>query len=587
MAEAGGISEVIPLSADPKVSVQDEQAPVMKWVLAVVVAVILSTVGGGIWLLQEALVATPGISTSSSSDVLQWFTTEEFYRALITPALVIGSVWCFLALFGVRRVRFWGGQLVESAAREQEDLADQIRELETRLGLAAAATQFWKSQTQEVTNKSTELETINADLESKLDQLSLSEKSLSKEQRQLSQSKSVLERHVEARTVELSRVKGRYESILNSAGEGICSFDLQGKITFANPAAEAMTGWLDGELLGRTEREVFQDCRDQLGDDSAAHLADEPSRPLPTLWRRKDDTLFHVEVVRTPIEEGGRHMGDVLTFKDITERTEADGRLAEKAAELERSNAELEQFAFVASHDLQEPLRKIQAFGDRLKTRCGDDLPGASKDYLQRMQNAAARMQRLIDGLLMFSRVMTRAQPFVQVDLKKIVGEVLDDLEVSIEKTGASVEVGDLPTIDGDPVQIRQLLQNLISNAIKFQANGNAPKVEVRTRILSAGRGSTGASGKTEFLTRPHMCELVVEDNGIGFDEVYLNRLFVVFQRLHGRAEYDGTGIGLAICRKIATRHGGSITAQSKPGEGARFIVTLPLRQEQTGDVAS
>jgi signal transduction histidine kinase len=161
-----------------------------------------------------------------------------------------------------------------------------------------------------------------------------------------------------------------------------------------------------------------------------------------------------------------------------------------------------------------------------------------------------------------------------------VVREVVEDLEVRIEKAGAMVDIGDLPSIEADPLQVRQLLQNLIGNALKFQPPGNKPHVKVSARVVSGARWANEVSGHTELLTRQEMCELTVEDNGIGFDEAYLKRLFVVFQRLHSRSEYEGTGIGLAVCRKIATRHGGFITARSRPGEGATFVVLFPLTQE-------
>jgi light-regulated signal transduction histidine kinase (bacteriophytochrome) len=259
-------------------------------------------------------------------------------------------------------------------------------------------------------------------------------------------------------------------------------------------------------------------------------------------------------------------VGRVVLFKDITERKQSAEALQHKAEELARSNAELEQFAFVASHDLQEPLRKIRAFGDRLKTKCGAILPVESADYLERMQNASARMQTLINDLLTFSRVISRTEPFVIVDLAQVTREVLSDLEVRIEKTGAAVEVGELPKIEADPMQMRQLLQNLIGNALKFHLPDAKPKVQVRAEIIAG-----------DFGEGP-VCQLTIQDNGIGFEEKYLDKIFAVFQRLHGRQEYEGTGIGLAVCRRIVDRHKGSITAKSKPGEGAKFIVHLPVR---------
>ena len=245
-------------------------------------------------------------------------------------------------------------------------------------------------------------------------------------------------------------------------------------------------------------------------------------------------------------------------FEQIaTERT----RALESAIEALRiSNRELEDFASVASHDLQEPLRKIQAFGGRLQARAQASLDDESLDYLRRMLNAAGRMQRLITDLLEFSRVTTRAQPFSTVDLNVILADVLDDLELTIERNSGQITRDELATLDADPIQMQQLLLNLIGNALKFHRPQVPPKV-----AISAERSET-------------VCRIRVGDNGIGFDEKYLDRIFNVFQRLHGRGEYEGTGIGLALCRKIAERHGGSITARSTPGVGSTFIVTLPLR---------
>ena len=260
--------------------------------------------------------------------------------------------------------------------------------------------------------------------------------------------------------------------------------------------------------------------------------------------------------------------------QEITERKQAEERLKATAARLEHSNRELQDFAYVASHDLQEPLRKVQAFGDRLKAACSNSLGTEGRDYLERMQAAAKRMQILIDDLLAFSRVTTKANPFEQADLNKIVGEVLSDLEVRIQQTNGQVELGELPTLDADPLQMRQLFQNLIANALKFHQEGRPPVVRIRSQAARPPAEAPSGNGQTNGI-----CQITVEDNGIGFDEKYLDRIFVLFQRLHGRTAYEGTGIGLAICRKIADRHGGSITAKSTPGEGSTFMITLPLKQ--------
>jgi len=366
----------------------------------------------------------------------------------------------------------------------------------------------------------------------------------------------VLELHVQARTEELQSLQRRYELILNSAGEGICGLDVEGKATFVNPTVAKLTGWPVDELIGKGEQEIFVSNGQQTDNLS----------PDERVLYRKDGTRFPVEFIKTSINENGRVVGSVVVFKDITERKQVQDSLARKAAELARSNSELEQFAFVASHDLQEPLRKIQAFGDRLKVKCQPIQAPDIQDYLERMQSAAARMRNLINDLLAFSRVIRSSEPFVTVDLNEITKEVLGDLEVRIEKSGAKVEIEELPKIDADPMQMRQLMLNLLSNALKFQPTGASPIIKISATTFTP-------------LSREAQCELRVQDNGIGFDEKYMDKIFAVFQRLHGRTEYEGTGVGLAVCRRIIDRHHGTITARSQPEKGATFIVTLPVKQ--------
>ena len=235
------------------------------------------------------------------------------------------------------------------------------------------------------------------------------------------------------------------------------------------------------------------------------------------------------------------------------------------ATKLERSNKELQDFASVASHDLQEPLRKIQAFSDRLRSRCAAALDDQGRDYLDRIQNAAGRMQTLINDLLTYARVATKAQPFVPTDLVSVTREVVSDLEARIEQVNGRVEVGELPTVDADPLQVRQLMQNLIGNSLKY----HRPDVPPVVKDLQP----SSARGPLQPRRAPPgpFCQILVEDNGIGFDEVYSERIFTIFQRLHGRTEYEGTGVGLAVCRKIVERHGGTITARSTPGKGSTF----------------
>ena len=419
-------------------------------------------------------------------------------------------------------------------------------------------------------------------LQQELTERRLAEKSLAQQAQQLERSKDVLELHVQARTQELQKLQRRNELILNSAGEGICGFDLEGRATFVNPAAAKLTGWKVEQMIGKSEPEIFFPAGPKHSGP-AALTKNEQGEFLPEQsFYRRDGSTFPVEYVRTPINENGKTVGAVVMFKDITERRLGEDKLAHKAEELARSNAELEQFAYVASHDLQEPLRKIQAFGDRLKIKCEAVKLEEGRDYLERMQSAAARMQTLINDLLAFSRIIRASQPFTRVDLEAVTREVLGDLEHRIERTKATVQVGKLPMIDADPLQMRQLLQNLIGNALKFHAAGAVPVVKIDAQLVTREQIREDAVFKNPPPTASpddKFCALTVQDNGIGFEEQYLEKIFAVFQRLHGRSEYEGTGVGLAVCRRITDRHGGLITAQSKPGEGATFVVILPMQQ--------
>jgi two-component system sensor kinase FixL len=465
---------------------------------------------------------------------------------------------------------------------------ERIQQLQIRLAEVTIAEETARKSAGEMEERFGALSNTHAKLMTELNERKLTEKSLAQQAQQLERSKDVLEMHVAARTQELDKLQRRNEMILNSAGEGICGFDLQGRATFVNPAAARISGCRVDEMIGKTEEEIFFPPRHRGAEKGPGLVKNEMGGIAPEqTFYRKDGTCFPVEYLRSPIRENNRTVGSVLMFKDITERKLADDALAHKAAELARSNSELEQFAFVASHDLQEPLRKIQAFGDRLKLKCDSAKLEEGRDYLDRMQSAAARMQTLINDLLTFSRVISAKQPFVPVDLASVTREVLGDLEVRIEKSGGQVTVGQLPTVEGDPTQLRQLLQNLIGNALKFQSPNAVPRVKVEAQLVTRDQIREGATFPNPPPSpRPddRFCVLTVEDNGIGFEEQYLEKIFAVFQRLHGRSEFEGTGVGLAVCRRITDRHGGLITAQSKLGEGSTFIVILPLRQPKAED---
>jgi signal transduction histidine kinase len=249
----------------------------------------------------------------------------------------------------------------------------------------------------------------------------------------------------------------------------------------------------------------------------------------------------------------------------VEERTQ---ELRLYSEELSRSNRELEDFAFVASHDLQEPLRKIQAFGDRLEASFSQELGEQGLDYMKRMRNAAQRMSLLINDLLDFSRINTRGRDFAATNLADVVNGALDDLEIAIAESNAQINIGNLPVIQADSSQLSQLFLNLLSNSLKFRLLDRAPLITITAAVHQPN------------IMQQAICQdwyvITLTDNGIGFAEEYAEKIFTPFQRLHGRSEYKGTGIGLAVCRRIVERHRGLIYASGEQGVGATFTLILP-----------
>ncbi len=547
----------------------------------------LLTIGGSVWLYVSGLQTLRALS-AQNGDIAQTDVViprvvkhASFWALQIGMAGIAGGAIIFLVtMTGSRRSRL---KWAKHHAQTTKDLEARTERLLAQLADVKVLEEEARKANGEIGRRLTEVSNAHSTLQRELDQRKQTEKSLAQQTQQLERSKDVLEMHVQARTQELQKMQRRNELILNSAGEGICGFDLQGRATFVNPAVAKITGWKVEELIGKSEDAIFFPVRPAGAAEGTGLIKDEGGNYLPEqMFYRKDGSIFPAEYVRTPITENNKVVGAVVMFKDITERKMVEDKLAHKAAELARSNGELEQFAFVASHDLQEPLRKIQAFGDRLKIKCEAVKLEEGRDYLERMQSAAARMQTLINDLLTFSRVISSSQPFIPVDLSAVTREVLVDLEHRIERTSAQVIMGKLPTIEADPTQMRQLIQNLVGNALKFQPPSAIPIIKIDAQLVNRDQ----IREDTIFANPPptaspddKFCVLTIEDNGIGFEEQYLEKIFAVFQRLHGRGEYEGTGVGLAVCRRITDRHGGLITAQSKPGEGSTFIIILPMHQ--------
>ena len=377
--------------------------------------------------------------------------------------------------------------------------------------------------------------------------------------------------------------KERAQVTLNSIGDGVICTDVSGEITYLNLVAEGLTGWEWPEAAGRPMAEVLR-IVDGANHGPVVDPMEIATREDRTMHLTPDSVLIRRDGVEVPIDDAvspihnrdGKASGAVMVFRDVTTARALAAQMRVNDEELGRSNRELQDFATIASHDLQEPLRKIQAFGDRLEESLSSLLDEEAAGYLRRMKDAAARMQILISDLLAYSRVAMEPEPPQPVDLGVVVSDVLLDLDERVRSTNGKVCVGPLPTLLASPLQMRQLFQNLIANALKFHPEGVVPEVHVEAAARSVPRG----------VGKVPVWEIQVRDNGIGFEEEYAEKIFAPFQRLNGRQEFEGTGMGLAICRKIVVRCGGSITASSHPGEGATFLITLPRTAAAASAVA-
>ena len=360
----------------------------------------------------------------------------------------------------------------------------------------------------------------------------------------------------------LFRREQEFRTLAENSPDVISRFDRDLRYVYVSPAVELATGMPPHAFVGQTHQALgFPEEHIQLWDTCVQAVfvtgeVDLIDFSFPTPYGLR----YYQSRVVPEFGRSGAIETVLVTSRDITETVQAGIELKQLMLELERSNQELQSFAYIASHDLKEPLRTTRNFCSLLQTKCKGSLDERGQDYVDRIQTATQRMQTLIDNLLALSRVTTEAKPVAPVALAQIVAEVISGLSMQCQHTGGTVEVGALPTVRGDATQLAQLFQNLISNALKFHSDA-APVVKIYSRSSPADRTH----------------QILVEDNGVGFEERYCDRIFEPFERLHGRNEFEGTGIGLALCRKIVERHGGSIVAQSGLGLGSRFIVTLPM----------
>lgn len=368
--------------------------------------------------------------------------------------------------------------------------------------------------------------------------------------------------------VHLQEERDRARTYFDIARVILIVVDKDQKVTLINRRGKKLLGYDESEIMNKEWfslaipkkfREKYQQLFYEIMEGKKELIE---YIEAPVLTKNGEERLIAWDniLIRNDNQE---IVGMLGSGEDITERKEMENRLHESIEELKRSNSELEQFAYISSHDLQEPLRKIQSFSERLQAKYFDILDDRGKDYLNRISASSDRMRKLINDILDFSRITSKGKPFQEIDLNIVLKNVLDDLEVVISKNQATIQSDPLPTIRGDQSQIYQLFMNILSNSIKFKKEDASPKIKIKIN--------------NNFIKKQNYHTIIIEDNGIGFDPAYKEKIFKVFERLHGKDLYSGTGIGLATCKKIVERHGGSITAKSQPNKGAKFIIEIPV----------
>lgn len=362
-------------------------------------------------------------------------------------------------------------------------------------------------------------------------------------------------------------------NIIDTMTDAFLLADPDGLIVCMNPAARELLGYEDKELAGQSLTKILQDAtaKNELMPQT---IRGNLSAGFETRFLTKQGRAVPVSLSTSLLKDGrGEVAGVVIIARDISRLKQTEETLMRQSKDLARSNLELFEFTYIISHDLQEPLRKLVAFGNLLKVKYKELLSGEGREYLDRMQNAVNRMQTLINDLLIYSQITTHAQPFIKADLAQIIQEVVSGLAIQIKHAEGIVEIGELPFIEADVAQMRQLFQNLIGNALKFSAPGVPPRIQINSSsVVVAG---------VEYY------DLTVADNGIGIEQECLDKVFGIFQRFHGKGGNEGTGIGLAVCKKIVERHGGSIRVESEPRVGSKFIVRLPAKHVGVGWPAS
>lgn len=394
---------------------------------------------------------------------------------------------------------------------------------------------------------------------------------------ELRETREALEDRVAVQNEELWKSENRYQRLSEFAYSAVWLSDASGKVTQPMPRWSELTGQAEEEYWDWGWLEAYhEEDRERLQESWSRCVAEQsPFRSEARIWSAQKKEFVPVMSMGVPITNSqGKIMEWIGAVHDLSDLKRQERILADYAQQLNERNRYLQEFAYVASHDLQEPLRKIRSYGDILNEDFGLQLGEEGKKYIEIMRSASGRMSKLIEDMLLYSRATSAEMEVEELDLNRIVSEVMGDMEISIKESGAEIENRGLPRVAGDPTMVRQVFQNLLGNAIKYSREGTRPKITLSSRLRrkedldeSLSRGSLAESFQ----------EIAIADNGIGFDPKFADRIFKPFQRLHGRGAYSGSGIGLAICQRIMARKNGFIRVESKPGEGSVFLLYFPV----------
>ncbi len=488
---------------------------------------------------------------------------EDSIRGAISVSLPLQfqkSLWplilshLFVAMVGTGGIVYFGGRLARNRRHILHTNKQLQREIEGHKQTEKELLAIKENLETLVENRTSDLRQTNTDLDAKI-----------KEQQKTEAS--------------LIASNDEWSQIFNCAPDGMHIIDLDFNIVRANKAFCQLTGKTLEEIQGGKCYDIFpgRDCHThKCALTKILHGTEKVE--VEARKTRNDGQSFPCIVTIMPFRDPqGRLLGIIEVTRDISSWKNIEHTLSSTAERLRKRNLELEDFTHIISHDLQEPLMLIRAFSEKIRSKCSAELPEQGKAYLERIESSTSRMQSLIDGLLLYSRISSKANPFEMLDLNTIIESVLADLAVRIEKTQATINVEKgLGTIEAEPLQMRQLFQNIIGNSLKYHHQDRKPKITIQRLPFP------------DTLNNQNYIRISIRDNGIGFDPKFHELIFDIFQRLHTRQQFQGTGIGLSICKKIIDRHQGTIQATGTPDQGAEFIITLPPVQrkhpEDTGN---